>query len=139
MNFDLTEEQQMLADTTRDVLSGYDTEKRNKVVESEEGFSRDVWRQLAEIGILGLGFDEDSGPTEVMVVMTEIGRRLAPEPVAAAALIPGAVIAAHGSDEQRALLDAVAAGEKLLAFAHTEDGSRGSATLNTTASGSGAA
>ena len=47
MNFDLTEEQQMLADTTRDVLSGYDTEKRNKVIESDEGFSREVWQQLA--------------------------------------------------------------------------------------------
>ena len=137
MNFDLTDEQQMLADTTRDVLSGYDTEKRNKVVESDEGWSREVWQQLAEIGILGLGFDEDSGPTEVMVVMTEIGRRLAPEPVAAAALVPGAVIAAHGSDEQRALLDGVAAGQTLLAFAHTEDGRRGSGALRTTASGSG--
>ena len=134
MNFDLTEEQQMLADTTRDVLSGYDTEKRNKVVESDLGWSRDLWRQLAEIGILGLGFDEDSGPTEVMVVMTEIGRRLAPEPVAAAALIPGAVLAEHGSDEQRALLDEVSAGERLLAFAHTEPGRRGAAEPVTRAS-----
>ena len=39
MNFDLSEEQQMLADTTREVLSGYDTEKRNKVIDSDEGFS----------------------------------------------------------------------------------------------------
>ena len=137
MNFDLSEEQQMLADTTREVLSGYDTEKRNKVIDSDEGFSREVWQQLAEIGILGLGFDEDSGPIEVMVVLTELGRRLAPEPVAAAALIPGAVIAAHGSDEQRALLDDVAAGNTLLAFAHTEAGRRGAATLATTASGAG--
>ena len=113
MNFDLTDEQQMLADTTRDVLArSYDTESRNNAVDSELGWSREVWQQLAEIGILGLGFEpEESGPIEVMVVMTEIGRRLAPEPVAAAALIPGAVIAAHGSDEQRALLDDVAAGE----------------------------
>ena len=134
MNFDLTEEQQLLADTTRDVLSrSYDTESRNKTVDSELGWSREVWNQLAEIGILGLGFDEDSGPTEVMVVMTEIGRRLAPEPVAAAALIPGAVIAAHGSPEPRALLDEVASGERLLAFAHTEPGRRGSAELATRA------
>ncbi len=137
MNFDLTEEQQLLADTTRDVLSGYDTEKRNRVVDGEPGYSREVWRQLAEIGILGLGFDEDSGPTEVMVVMTEIGRLLAPEPVAAAALIPGAVIAEHGSAEQRALLDAVAAGERLLAFAHTEPGRRGAAELVTRATEQG--
>lgn len=137
MNFDLTEEQQLLADTTRDVLSGYDTEKRNKAVDSELGWNRDVWNQLAEIGILGLGFDEDSGPLEVMVVMTEIGRRLAPEPVAAAALIPGAVIAEHGSEEQRALLDEVAAGERLLAFAHTEPGRRGSAQLTARATEQG--
>ena len=133
MNFDLTEEQQLLADTTREVLArSYDTESRNKVVDSELGWSRDVWRQLAEIGILGLGFEpEESGPIEIMVVMTEIGRRLAPEPVAAAALIPGGVIAEFGSAEQRALLDDVAAGDRLLAFAHTEPGSRGSSQLTT--------
>lgn len=140
MNFDLTDEQQMLADTTRDVLAqAYDTEKRNKVVESELGWSRDVWGQLAEIGILGLGFDEDSGPIEVMVVLTEFGRRLAPEPVAAAALIPGAVIAAYGTDEQRTLLDGVAAGERLLAFAHTEPGRRGRTELATRATEHGGA
>ena len=138
MNFDLTEEQQLLADTTRDLLAAsYDTEKRNKVVESELGWSRDVWQHLAEIGILGLGFDEDSGPTEVMVVLTELGRRLAPEPVAAAALIPGAIIAAHGSDDQRALLDEVASGELLLAFAHTEPGRRDMAELATRATEQG--
>lgn len=139
MNFDLTEEQQLLSDTARDVLGrSYDTESRNKAVDSELGWSREVWQQLAEIGILGLGFDpEESGPIEVMAVMTEIGRRLAPEPVAAAALIPGAVIAAHGSAEQRALLDEVAAGERLLAFAHTETGGRGSAELSTRATENG--
>ena len=137
MNFDLTDEQQLLADTTRDVLSGYDTEKRNKVVESDLGWSREVWQQLAEIGLLGLGFDEDAGPIEVMVVMTEVGRRLAPEPVAAAALIPGAVIAENGSDEQRGLLDEVAAGDRLLAFAHTEPGRRGSSALTTRATEEG--
>jgi alkylation response protein AidB-like acyl-CoA dehydrogenase len=139
VNFDLTEEQQLLTDTTRDVLlRGYGSvDVRNTVVDAPldtgPGWSTDVWKQLAEIGILGLGFDDESGPIEVMVVMTEIGRRLAPEPVAAAALIPGAVIAAHGSDEQRALLDEVAAGERLLAFAHTEPGRRGSAELATRA------
>jgi alkylation response protein AidB-like acyl-CoA dehydrogenase len=140
VNFDLTEEQQMLADTTRDVLARrYDnTEARNKVVDTDPGWSREVWAQLAEIGILGLGADpEESGPTEVMVVMTEIGRRLAPEPVAAAALIPGTVIAEHGSDAQRGLLDEVAAGERLLAFSHTEPGRRGATELVTRATEQG--
>ena len=144
MNFDLTEEQQLLADTTRDVLlRGYGTvESRNRVVDvpldAGPGWSPEVWKQLAEIGILGLGLDspgdpDAAGPIEVMVVMNEVGRRLAPEPVAAAALIPGAVIAAHGSDEQRALLDEVAAGQRMLAFAHTEPNRRGNVELATRA------
>lgn len=138
MDFQLTDEQTLLADTTRDLLSGYDTEKRNKVVESEPGFDRQVWRQLAEIGVLGLGFDEDSGgQIEIMVVLNEIGRRLAPEPVLHGALGPGAIIAEVGTEAQRALLDDVAAGEKILAFAHTEPGVRGSAGVTTTAMRSG--
>jgi alkylation response protein AidB-like acyl-CoA dehydrogenase len=139
MNFDLTDEQELLRDTAREVFARtYDTESRNKIVDSELGWSREVWRQLADIGILGLGFDpEESGQIEIMVVMTEIGRRLAPEPVATAALIPGGLIAEIGSGEQRALLDEVAAGERLLALAHTEKGLRGLDELSTRATKDG--
>src|ERR1700738_3240793 len=120
MDFQLTDEQVLLRDTTRNLLSrSYDLQSRNKIADTELGFSRDVWNQLAEIGILGLGFDEEAGgQIEVMVVMTEIGRHLAPEPVVHAALGPGNLIAESGSDDQRSILDEVAAGQKLLAFAH---------------------
>ncbi|WP_024449256.1 acyl-CoA dehydrogenase family protein [Mycolicibacterium iranicum] len=126
MDFQLSEEQVLLRDTTRDMLSRkYDPESRLKTIDNDPGWSRDVWTQLAEVGVLGLGFDEDAGgQIEVQVVLTEIGRRLAPEPVLHAALGPGAIIAEVGSDEQRALLDGVAAGERLLAFAHLEPGMR---------------
>ena len=110
MDFQLTDEQALLRDTTRNLLSrSYDQESRNKVADSELGWSREVWNQLAEIGILGLGFDEDTGgQIEIAVVMTEVGRALAPEPVAFAALAPGSLIAELGHGEQRALLDDVA-------------------------------
>ncbi|KUI28709.1 acyl-CoA dehydrogenase [Mycobacterium sp. IS-1742] len=140
MDFDFTDEQQLLRDTSREVLTRtYDIETRLKIVDSELGWSRDVWNQLAEIGILGLGFEEDAGgQLEIMVVATEIGRRLAPEPVLSAALGPGALIAEAGSDEQKQVLDAVAAGQHLLAFAHTEPGMRGvGTTLSTTAAQQG--
>src|ERR1700738_3536867 len=114
MDFQLSDEQVLLRDTTRDLLSrSYDPESRNKVVGSELGWSREVWSQLADTGILGLGFDPDeAGQTEIMVVLTEIGRRLAREPVMHAALAPGALIAELGSDAQKQLLDDVAAGQK---------------------------
>jgi alkylation response protein AidB-like acyl-CoA dehydrogenase len=143
MDFQLTEEQTLLADTTRDVLSGYDTENRNKVIDSDPGYSPQVWAQLAEIGVLGLGFEEDAGgPLEIMVVLNEIGRRLAPEPVLHGALVPGSIIAEVGTDVQRKLLDEVASGQRLLAFAHAEPGMRGgglyeSAAVRTTAARQG--
>ena len=126
MDFQLSDEQALLRDTTRDLLSrSYDPESRNKVVGTDLGWSRDVWNRLADIGILGLGFEpEESGQLEIMVVLTEVGRRLAPEPIVHAALAPGALIAGQGSDAQVALLDEVAAGQRLLAFAHLEPGHR---------------
>ncbi|MCV7401312.1 acyl-CoA dehydrogenase family protein [Mycobacterium fragae] len=122
MDFQLSDEQALLRDTTRDLLArSYDPESRNKVVGTDLGWSREVWSQLADTGILGLGFDPaEAGQIEIMVVLTEIGRRLAPEPVVHAALGPGAIIAEAGSDAQKQLLDEVAAGQKLLAFAHSE-------------------
>jgi len=126
MDFQLSDEQALLRDTTRELLSRtYDPETRNKIIATELGWSRDVWSQLAETGILGLGFDpEEAGQIEIAVVLTEIGRRLAPEPVLHGALAPGALIAERGTDAQRQLLDDVAAGHKLLAFAHLEAGHR---------------
>jgi alkylation response protein AidB-like acyl-CoA dehydrogenase len=72
-----------------------------------------------------LGFDPaEAGQLELMVVMTEIGRSLAPEPVAHAALMPGAVIAELGDEQQKEILEDVASGRRLLAFAHQEPGMR---------------
>ncbi|OSC41691.1 acyl-CoA dehydrogenase family protein [Mycobacterium decipiens] len=130
MDFQLSDEQVLLRDTTRDLLSrSYDAESRNKVIGTELGFSREVWSQLAETGILGLGFDPDeAGQIEIMVVLTEVGRRLAPEPIVHAALAPGALIAELGSQAQQRLLGDVAAGQRLLAFAHLEPGHRNPGT-----------
>jgi alkylation response protein AidB-like acyl-CoA dehydrogenase len=136
MDFQLSDEQEMLRDTTKDLLAhSYDSERRNKVIETDLGWSREVWSQLADTGILGLGFDpEESGQIEIMLVLTELGRRLAPEPVLHAALGPGLVIAEVGTDEHKQLLDEVAEGRLLLAFAHFEPGMRGStASVTTTA------
>ncbi|AHH21133.1 acyl-CoA dehydrogenase [Nocardia nova SH22a] len=131
MDFDLTDEQVMLRDTVRDLLARtYDAENRLKVLDTELGWSREVWSQLAELGVLGLSFSEDdggvgAGPVETMVVMEEVGRALAPEPLLDAVLLPGGLIATLGSAEQRQrILPEVTGGTRLLAFAHEEAGAR---------------
>ncbi|WP_433732132.1 acyl-CoA dehydrogenase family protein [Nocardia sp. CA-129566] len=141
MDFELTDEQVMLRDTVRDLLArNYDPETRLKVTDTDLGWSRDVWNQLAELGVLGLSFSEedggvDAGPVETMVVLEEIGRRLAPEPLVDAVLVPGGLVARVGSAEQRQrILPEVTGGTKLLAFAHAEPGIRWPSTeLTTTA------
>ncbi|MEV6095788.1 acyl-CoA dehydrogenase family protein [Nocardia sp. NPDC051981] len=135
MDFELTDEQVMLRDTVRDLLGrAYDPETRLKVIDTDLGWNRDVWRQLAELGVLGLAFDEEdggvgAGPVETMVVMEEIGRRNAPEPFLDAVLVPGGLVARAGTADQRQrVLPALAGGETLLAFAHQEPGTRWPAT-----------
>lgn len=145
MNFELDDEQTMLRDTTRELLSrSYDAEKRNATSATDEGWNASVWKQFAELGLLGLPFAEadggmGAGPVETMVVMTELGRALAPEPYLGGVLIPGGLIAAIGSADQRArLLPALSDGTTLSAFAHTEPGTRWPvATVTTTASQEG--
>ena len=75
MNFDITDEERMLAETTRDVLIKHygSTEERNKISMSELGWSRELWATLADLGILGLAFEEadggmGAGPVEMMLV-----------------------------------------------------------------------
>lgn len=131
MDFELSEEQTMLRDTVRDVLSKtYDVETLRKVTDTELGWSRDVWKSLADIGILGLTIPEEdggagAGPVEFASVMGEIGRALAPEPYLDAALVPGSLIVATAEGDLREeLLGGLAGGELLLAFAHQEAGDR---------------
>ncbi|MGW5313362.1 acyl-CoA dehydrogenase family protein [Nocardia thailandica] len=131
MDLDLTEEQVMLRDTVRDLLGrAYTAESRVAITGTDLGWNRDVWRQLAELGVLGLTIAEEdggagAGPVEAMVVQEELGRALAPEPVLDAVVVPAALLSLTGSAAQRErLLPALAEGQRLLAFAHAEPGER---------------
>ncbi|RNM13770.1 acyl-CoA dehydrogenase family protein [Nocardioides pocheonensis] len=130
MDFTLDEEQEALRDAVRGLLKGYDpavdAERRRHVTGEDPGFDEGLWGRLAEMGVLGLPFAEadggmDAGPVEVAVVCEEIGRVLAPEPYVASVVLAGGLVAALGSDEQRAeLLGGLASGERLLAYAEGE-------------------
>lgn len=132
MDFTFTEEQQMLLDTTRRfVAKDYGFEARRKIKESApEGFSRDAWQSLADLGLLALNVPEADGglggsPVDTMLAMNAIGEGLLLEPFLASAVLSAKAIALLGNDAQRAeLLPALAAGEKIVAFAHDEPASR---------------
>jgi alkylation response protein AidB-like acyl-CoA dehydrogenase len=135
VDLELTDEQKLLADTVNTLLDKrYDANARQRLLESDDGWSRDMWRRYAELGLLGLPFDEQyggagMGADELAVVMECFGRALILEPYLATVVLGGGLVAAAGSPEQKqALLPGVAAGETLLAFACTEPSSRWSLT-----------
>lgn len=77
-----------------------------RVMASEEGFDRDLWRQLAEQGVLGMLVDDehgglDFGALELEAVAEETGAALLPAPFISSAVLTVALINAAGSDADR--------------------------------------
>ena len=131
MNFELSEEQQMLAETIkRFVATHYNFDARAKILASPAGHSEDVWAAIAEMGLLGLPFDEAHGgvggtTVDVMLVMDAIGEGLLVEPYLATVGLGGRFVARAGSKGQRdRILPALIQGKHAMAFAHTEPGAR---------------
>lgn len=138
MDFTYDDEQNALRDAVRGLLTkAYgDFEQRRQTTKADPGFSEKTWTQMAEMGLLGLPFSEDdggvgAGPVEIAIVCQELGRVVAPEPYVTAVVLAGGLVQACGSAEQRSeLLGSLASGERLLAFAHDEPGSRWAPTAS---------
>jgi pimeloyl-CoA dehydrogenase small subunit len=127
MDFDLTEEQRLLRDSVERLLADhYGFDKRRAYLAEPDGWSRALWAQYAELGLLGLPFAESfggfgGGPIDVMLVMEAFGGALALEPYLATVVLGGTALRLAASDAQKsASLPRIAEGEMLLAFAHGE-------------------
>ena len=132
MDFALDPEQGALRDAVRGLLGkAYESsETRREVGGEDPGFSATTWSRRAEMGALGLPFAESdggmgAGPVEVSIVAEEMGRVIAPEPFVEVVVLAGGLVAAAGTDEQRAdVLGRVAEGELVLAAALAEPEAR---------------
>ena len=131
MDFSFTEEQTLLRNMVQSfVQDNYDFDSRMKIVRSEEGMSRDIWGQFAELGLLAPPFSEDmggldGGPIEIMVIMEELGRGLAVEPYVPTVVLCGGILNRHGSTEQKEVnLAGIIGGENIWALADSEPQSR---------------
>lgn len=131
MDFSLSEEQQLLKDSVdRFIREEYDLESRRKLVATEEGFSRDHWKKMAELGWLGVSLPEDfggieGGPVETMVIMEGFGEGLVVEPYLPTVVLGGNFLMEAGSDDLKSeLLPQMASGELMMTFAYAERQSR---------------
>ncbi len=131
MDFNLTEEQQLLRDSVeRFVREKYDIETRRSIVKSPEGISEACWQNYAELGWLALVIPEEFGGlglefTDVAILMEGLGAGLVLEPVISSTVLAARIIEQSGNnDQQEQLLPQIAAGEARIALAHSERGSR---------------
>jgi alkylation response protein AidB-like acyl-CoA dehydrogenase len=126
-----TEEQEILARTAREFVSGRSPLRRvRELREDALGFSRELWAAMAELGWLGIVVPEQYGGaglgwSDLAVVMEEAGRGLLPEPLVGSVLLATTAVLLGGSDAQKqAHLPALVSGERLAALAYQEAGSR---------------
>jgi len=131
MNFDYTEEQQMVRDSiARFVQDDYDWDTRRAIVDGAEGMSRDNWQTFAELGWLSIPFAEADGGfggsvIDLSVVMEELGKGLVVEPFFPTVVLFGGLVSRAGDEAQRtSILEGVIGGETLGAFAYVERQSR---------------
>ncbi len=131
MDFALTDEQRLLQHSVERLFADhYAFEARKRYGQEPGGFSRALWARYAELGLLGLPFEEAyggsaGGPVETMIVMEQIGRALALEPYLATVVLGGGLLRLGGSEAMRAeLIPQIAGGDLILAFAHAERQSR---------------
>jgi alkylation response protein AidB-like acyl-CoA dehydrogenase len=131
MNFILSDEQQMLADSIgRFVQDEYEFESRRKRVAAQAhaalGYSEALWTQLADMGLFALNVPEafggiGGGPVETMIVMEALGRGLVLEPYVATGVIAARLLATHGSEAQKdRFLQRIAEGKLRFALAAFE-------------------
>lgn len=131
MDFSFTEEQTLLRNSVqRFIQDRYDFETRRRLVASEEGWSRDNWRQFAELGLLAAPFPEEFGglggsAVETMIILEEFGRGLVVEPYLPSVVLAGTALLHGGSSAQKKeMIPAIAAGASVFALAHAEPQAR---------------
>lgn len=131
MNFELSEEQQLLQDSVaRFVQDNYELESRTKLVASKTGFSEEHWATMAELGWFSLPFAEAQGgfggnQIDTMVVMEQLGKGLVLEPFFASIVLGGGVLKRAASEAQLSeLVPGVIDGSKQLTLAYAEEQAR---------------
>jgi len=133
MNFDFSDDQNLLRKTARDFLTEHaPLSLCRAVLESDAAYSDTLWKGVAELGWLGTAIPEDYGGAgfgrlELAVMAEELGRALAPIPFASSiSLATEAILLAGSKAQKQQYLPKLATGESIGTFAHSEQpGDRG--------------
>lgn len=133
MKLTYDEEQDLLAATARDFFTASTPiERIRKLRDAKDpvGFSRDVWKKMADLGFTASVLPEEYGGmglgfTELCIVLEEAGRKLAPEPLVSTLLLGAQALLLGGTAEQkRQYLPKIASGDAIVTVAWQERAGR---------------
>jgi alkylation response protein AidB-like acyl-CoA dehydrogenase len=131
MDFQLSEEQKLLADSVESWLQDkYDFDRWRKLVKTDLGYDAANWKTMAELGWLAIPLPEDyggmgGGAVDVALLAERFGRHLVAEPYFSTVILGAGLILTAGSDAQKNnWLPQIAEGTVKWAFAFAEHGAR---------------
>ena len=127
MDFNLSKEQELLRNgLTKFLSTRYDLEKSRAAAKTGIGWQPEIWRAFAdELGILGATLPEGEGglgggPVELMVITEALGHALVVEPYVDTVVVGGGLLRRAGGEPAAALLEAIVAGNAIVALAAGE-------------------
>jgi alkylation response protein AidB-like acyl-CoA dehydrogenase len=132
VDFDLNEDQQLLAKTVADFCKTRSPVSRFRELRDADGIGWDpaTWQQMGELGWLGVPFSEavgglDASFIEAAIILEQLGKNLVPEPYLASVVLGGYALALAGDEaQQQRWLAPMVEGETSLALAWAEVGAR---------------
>ena len=128
IEFGFTKEQEMLKTSVREFLAKEcSMERVRELMEDETGFSKDIWKKMAEMGLQALVIPEEYGGEgmnfrDLSIVLEEMGRMVFPLPFLSTVLLVGMPVIEFGTEEQKKmLLPKIADGDAVCTLAALED------------------
>ena len=123
---DFSEHRVMLSNSVTDFARGVDVARVRRLRETKTECDRAVWKQMADLGWLGVLVPEEYGGMglklgDMAIVAQGLARALVPEPLTAAAVLAARVLADSNNEAlKRKLLEGLVAGDILPAVAWQE-------------------
>ena len=145
MDLGLTEEQEMLKKTAHDFLSKECPKKiMRELIATENGYSPDMWKKMADLGWMGLAFPERYGGNggsflDLVILLEEMGYNILPAPFFSTVILGGMTLLEGGNEEQKKeFLSQISSGKLIMTLALTElDGTYTAASIKTIAAAKG--
>ena len=126
MNLNYSDEQNMLREQVLKFCeTNYDFIDREKILETEAGYSQDNWKQFADLGWLAVPFKEENGgfnfgPIELTVLFEEFGKALVVEPYLSAVVMSGTILENSNHSNKSSIIEKIIAGEHQISVAYAE-------------------